>query len=271
MSNFPHCEISWCEQRTEEWYDLRKGKLTGSQFGTWLAEEPECRYTVSELRQQIKELVGEEPPKKLTRPALIDECYKLGIELPKSFTVATEAARRKAIAGIIGQLSSCEVPPEWEIDEDGPPPRNRSQWAIWNGIRSEPKAEAQFEIATGLELEKPGFCTHRSGLIGVSPDGLVKGKNEGFEGKAPLPETHALYLLNGTLPDNYKAQVHGSMAATGADAWWFQSYCPGLPSLRLKIQRDEFTERMAKGLELFAKELRDSVKQVLEILRNQKS
>lgn len=262
--NFPDCRIHRMEQRTPEWYQIREGKLTGSQFGAWLAEEPECRYTVAELRQQIQEFVGEEPPKKLTKADLLAECEELGLNLPKSYTAGTESARLKAVASIIGQMSSCDVPPEFEIDPDGPPPKNKGLWAIWNGINQEPKAEGAFEFATGMELEKVGFCEHKSGLVGVSPDGLVKGQNVGFEGKAPLPETHAEYLLRGTLPDAYKSQVHGSMAVTGADAWWFQSYCPGLPTFRILVERDEHTERMKRGLDCFAVELKKAVAKIIE-------
>jgi hypothetical protein len=268
---FPDCKIHLMEQRTDEWFEARKGKLTGSQFGTWLAEKPECRYTASELRQQISELVGQEPPKNMTKAALLGECQDLGINLPKTYTKTTEEARKKAIAKIIGQMSSCIVPDEWGVDPDGPPPRNRGQWAIWNGIKMESEAEQAFEVETGEVIRKVGFCTHYSQFVGVSPDGLIRGKNIGFEGKAPLPETHALYLLNGELPEQYKAQVHGSMAATGADAWWFQSYCPGLPTLRILVERDEFTERMETGINLFADHLRQTTLEIIGMMKGGRS
>lgn len=253
---FPDCTIHRMEQRSPEWHEIRKGKLTGSQFGVWLAERPECRFTVAEIRQQIAELVGEEPPKNLTRPQLLDECDQLGLQLPKTFTKKTEDARKEAIYDIIGQVSTCQVPDEYEVDPDGPPPRNKALWSIWNGMIQEPKAVAAFEFATGLEIEEAGFCEHRSGKIGVSPDGLIKGQNVGFEGKAPLPKTHAKYFLSEGLPEEYKAQVHGCMAVTGADAWWFQSYCPGLPTFRILVERDAFTEAIKEGLDLFVEELK---------------
>ena len=266
---FPDCRIHRMPQRSEEWHEIRRGKMTGSQMGSWLSEKPRVIYTVEEIKHQIKELVGVPPEKGLKKDDLIRECQELGINLPTAYTQTTESARLKAISKIIGQLSTCEVPEEWEIDPDGPAPKNKGQWAIWNGINQEPKAVAAFEFATGLEVEEVGFCEHRSGLAGVSPDGLIKGQNVGFEGKAPLPETHALYLLRGTLPDEYKAQVHGCMAVTGAEAWWFQSYCPGLPSFRILVERDEFTEAMKEGLDLFAKELREKTIKVLGLIENQ--
>ena len=220
---FPDCKIHHMPQRSETWYDIRKGKLTGSQMGAWLADRKQTTKTFAK-------------------------------------------ARAKATAKIIGQLSSCEVPDEWEVDPDGPPPKSIGLWAIWNGINQEPKAVAAFEFATGLEVEEVGFCEHSSGVIGVSPDGLIKGQNVGFEGKAPIPTTHVEYLLNGTLPETYKAQVHGCMAATGADAWWFQSYCPGLPAFRILVERDEFTEQMVAGMNEFGDYLRAETLRIISLI-----
>jgi hypothetical protein len=63
-----------------------------------------------------------------------------------------------------------------------------------------------------------------------------------------VPEAHIRYRRAGVLPDEYLYQVHGSMAVTGADAWWFQSWNPGLASLRVKVERNEFTEKLKAAL-----------------------
>ncbi len=34
--NFPDCSLHHCEQRTPEWFSLRRGILTASDFGPWL-------------------------------------------------------------------------------------------------------------------------------------------------------------------------------------------------------------------------------------------
>jgi hypothetical protein len=52
------------------------------------------------------------------------------------------------------------------------------------------------------------------------------------------------------------------MAVTGAKAWWFQSFCPGLPTLRILVERDEYTERIEKGLTEFTEQLQATEKQL---------
>lgn len=263
---FPDCKIHRMPQRSPDWHEVRKGKMTATGMGSWLTERPECRYTVAELRQQIQELVGTAPPAKLKRDELLAECKTLGINLPKSLLKATEDARITALAKLIGSLSACEVPDEWQIDPEGPAPKSRQAWLIWNGMVKEPEAVARFEEDTGLEIEEVGFCEHHSGMSGCSPDGLIVGENVGFEGKVPHPDTHAKYLLRNELPPEYRDQVHGSMAVTGADAWWFQSYCPGAIKevFRIKVERDEYTEAMETGLQEFAEFAKQKINQLLK-------
>jgi hypothetical protein len=38
------------------------------------------------------------------------------------------------------------------------------------------------------------------------------------------------------------------MAVTGAEAWWFQSWSPGLASLRILVERDAFTDSLRDAL-----------------------
>lgn len=261
MNRFPDCIVFTMPQRTEPWYKERAGKLTGSAMGTWLAERPECRMTIPEIKAWLDKL-GEPYKSSEPRPALLRALAgRIGV-LPESHLKSTIDARNTAINRILAEMSKCEVPDEWEVDPTGPPPRNPGLWAIWNGIRLEPEAVENFEKHTGLKIRPVGFCRHKSQDAGCSPDGLIENANEGFEGKCPLPVTHVRYIRKGTLPDEYKAQVHGSMAVTGATAWWFQSYCPGLPPLIVKVERDEFTEAMEAGLWEFSEHLAEAKSQL---------
>lgn len=178
-----------------------------------------------------------------------------GAWLAKCTTATAKKARAKAICKILGQRTGIKVPDDWQIDADGPEPTSKTAWAIWRGINLEEDAMKAFNEATGEQMQTVGFCTHNSGVAGCSPDGLSLDAPEGFEGKCPLPDTHCRYVLDDKLPDEYRDQVHFSMAVTGASAWWFQSYCPGLPSLRVRVLRDDYTAQIEAGIHEFKKEL----------------
>ena len=247
---FPDCKIHTMPQRSTEWHEIRKDKLTASGMGAWLAEEPQIRITVDEIKTILDRFAI--PYKKSgAKPELMDLLPTEMLPRP-TITQGAKDARHTAICRILGAMSNCAVPDQWEVDPDGDPPRNPALWAVWNGIRQEAAAVRAFEQWSGETIIEVGFCEHKSGAAGCSPDGLINGKPYGFEGKAPLPSTHVKYLLNGTLPEEYVAQVHGCMAVTGATGWWFQSYCPGLPPFRIFTPRDQYTERMADGLNEFA-------------------
>ena len=243
---FPNCRIHYMQQRSPAWYDIKRGKLSASTVGAWLTEQPQCRMTVAEIKDELDKL-GVDYAKSAKRDDLL---AMLPPEMHvMSLTQTTEQAWEKAICKALGGLSNHRGPEPMGIDPDGPEPENLGQWAIWNGIRLEPEAEAAFTLGTDLKLAKVGFCEHVSGLLGCSPDGLIVGHPEGFEGKCPLPETHVRYYRSGNLPDEYRDQVHFSMAVTGAQAWWFQSYVPDMPPFRIRVERDDYTEQMAAGIE----------------------
>lgn len=254
--NFPNCTIYDMPQRSDAWYDIRKGIMTASQAGSWLADVPAVRMTIAEIREVLK-LNGIKPTPKGTKPELVSDCLYAGLTLPFDVLESTKSARLTAASKLMAEIAGCAGPPDFEIDPTGPPPRNPSLWAIWNGIRREEEAVEHFIDATGIAVEDVGFCKSKAGAFGCSPDGLIPATTEGFEGKAPIPATHCKYLMAGVLPPEYKDQVHFSMAVTGAEAWWFQSYCPGLPTLRMRVERDDYTARMFAGAVAFSDYLAD--------------
>lgn len=125
------------------------------------------------------------------------------------------------------------------------------------GTAMEPLARAAFSSRCSLEVEEVGFVTREDGVIGCSPDGLIKSDTgifeAGLEIKCPLPKTHLRYLLDGALPDAYKPQVHFSVMVTGLP-WHFFSYCPGMVPLHLFIEPDAYTAKLKAMVEDFVSE-----------------
>lgn len=128
--------------------------------------------------------------------------------------------------------------------------------ATEHGNEFEPIARHDFEERTGLIVEQVGFCTRDDGIVGCSPDGLIRGADdewiEGLEIKCPFaPKTLVGYLMAGELPESYRAQVHGSMAVTGLDRWHFYAYHPNLRAFHIVAERNDYTESVSEALDEF--------------------
>ena len=141
------------------------------------------------------------------------------------------------------------------------------------GNDTEPEARDCFAKTLGreLELREVGFITRADGApLGLSPDGIIFKDGFPFQGleiKCPQVDTHVEYVMNGTLPDSYKQQVHGSMAISGLSSWWFMSYFPGLKPLIIRVDRDEYTEKMLAGLEEFGIKYASVRREVINAIR----
>lgn len=136
--------------------------------------------------------------------------------------------------------------------------------AMQAGIDNEPLAKAAYEIATGNVIEDGGFWLHPSiKFFGASPDGLI-GEEGLVEAKAPQPDTHLGYILDGVVPEEYMPQMIAQMACTGRKWVDFVSHCPNMPrNLRTFIRRYERDEALISQAELeviqFLSEVKDLI------------
>lgn len=118
------------------------------------------------------------------------------------------------------------------------------------GHINEPQNRARYEIEVDLPVRQVGFCRSDCGRFGCSPDGLV-GEDGGLELKNPKAATQVAYLRDGGLPDEYKPQVYMSLIVTGRKWWDFFSVRNGLPSLLVRVEPDDYTEKLKANLERF--------------------
>jgi hypothetical protein len=113
---------------------------------------------------------------------------------------------------------------------------------------------------TDCDPQRIGFI--RNGERGCSPDSLI-GENGGLEIKTALPHIQIDRLLCGTLPTEHKAQVQGSLWLCEREWWDFVSYCPKLPLLVVRVQRDaEYIAQLETSVDQFNAELRQLVAQI---------
>jgi len=136
-----------------------------------------------------------------------------------------------------------------------------------DGNVMEDEARPWYEFTRGVTVLTPGFITSDCERYGCSPDGLVEGVG-GLEIKCPMPTTHVDYVLTGSLPTEYAAQVHGSMMVTGLPVWDFVSYSRSMPPLVVRVERDEtIIARMAEVVNAFCDKIaqaNDRMKQLSE-------
>jgi hypothetical protein len=130
-------------------------------------------------------------------------------------------------------------------------------FAIEQGVILEKEARPYYEFTFNTPVQLVGFCTTDDGRVGCSPDGLI-GEDGGIEIKCPQPHTHLRYLLEGGLPKDYMAQVHGSMYVTGRPYWMFMSYSRQFQPLLIRVERDERIQSMIhQALEAFLDKFED--------------
>ena len=137
---------------------------------------------------------------------------------------------------------------------DDPQAFQGNKFTEW-GHEFESEARMVFTEHTGIDVQESGLCVCKDNpILACSPDGLISANGEyiaGLEIKCPSVDTHVDYLMEGVLPSEYAVQVHWSMMVTGIRHWYFMSYFPGLNPLILKVEYDDFTEKLKEAAELF--------------------
>lgn len=138
------------------------------------------------------------------------------------------------------------------------------QW-MERGKELEPKAAAQYQFVHDVELARVGFITTDDGMIGASPDRIVKGAAAGVEIKVPSPAVHIGYMLDGP-GDDYRPQVQGQNWVCEFDYVDFYSYSDVMPARVIRTGRDEpYIALLRDALEQFNIQLLDMVKRAREL------
>jgi len=128
------------------------------------------------------------------------------------------------------------------------------------GVMREHEACMIFERETGLFTRKVGFVATDDGRFGCSPDRLVCPDEEsppftGLEVKNYNAVDHFAWQEEGTLPNDFKCQVHGCMIVTGFRSWWWMNHCPPYEPVIIEVHWDAFTNKLAAALEEFDRDV----------------
>lgn len=136
--------------------------------------------------------------------------------------------------------------------------------AMERGTLMEDEARDLYAFMNGIEPQRVGFIKSGSkgASKGASPDSLI-GDKGGLEIKSAAAHIQIERLLDGGLPSEHKAQVHGNLWVCEREWWDFASYCPKLPLFVVRVYRDEdYIKKIANEVELFNIELQQTVEYI---------
>ena len=138
----------------------------------------------------------------------------------------------------------------------GEPAENKQYQFMTEGTEKEPDARTYYEFECGVSCDQVGLVySDERKLISGSPDSLV-GDDGGLEIKCPIKSTQVKYLRGGKVPTDYLLQVQGNMWVCERQWWDFLSYCPGLPPLLVRVERDEaLISRLSASVEVFVQKM----------------
>jgi len=260
-------------QRSDEWFAIRKGRITASTVSDLIssttttiykalkdADHDEVKKRLGRAKKQFEEFqkISEAKDAGLNRkecnPALVKPLIEKGLVTEEQHehgvTIkSTKSVFPKLIAQVFARPADLSQTP--------------MTYAMERGTQMEDEARMYFEIETGIDVEEVGFVTNTElgDNVGASPDGMVNNREGLLEIKCPMADAHVKYLLDWKLPTEYKNQVHMQMAVTGAEYCWFMSYCPNFKPMLLQISRNEYTENMREALFDLSSQLEDEITQ----------
>lgn len=260
------------EQRTPEWYALRTGVITASKLGDFMTAEKSMQLDKKGMCEVLAAADIDHNPK------ATNEVLEKLIPNPErfyDFNSTVKKARLTLICKKLGEIAG-ETEDVWPND------------AMKRGTALEPIAREQYIKLTKEPSEEVGFITLNGYPLGCSPDGIKRENGiiiGGQEIKAPQPSTHIRWLLDGGLPDEHKFQVHACMAITDAEWWDFFSFCPSvtewkkeprewrvvkwnrghIPSIRIRVPRDKFTDQLKLALISFCGELKERMNVIADL------
>ncbi len=227
-------------QGSKEWLDARSGRPTASQFHRIITPSGEAS---KQAAGYIIELAAEHIIKDHERaPGSISAAMLAKLVTPGK--LANSSAWEEIADTLIAEC----IRPDQSATFDGNADTDR-------GTELEPAARDEFAEKMKLEIVEVGFVTRDDGIVGCSADGFIPGKSGGYvagmEIKNPKAKHHVRYLVNDCLPQQYAPQVHGGMAVSGLDFWYFTSRCEGMRSLIVRVERDDYTLKVSAALDQF--------------------
>jgi len=245
------------DQNTDEWLQLRSGKLTGSGFSKIMAAPKE--YLVVCVSKDVYAIVNN-TTKKVLAPRYnlkVDAEFALQTMLKKDLTKSFgEPAKKYAVEIAIEQITGQFIE------------SNYSNAHMERGHLQEPIARMLYEDEYFCDISNGGF--YDCGFVGVSPDGVPC--EEGLiEIKSVIASVHYANIKRQSVDPAYKWQHVGNMKFAEKEWIDFVSYCADFPPDKqlyvFRLHAKDCTEQydiMDARIEQFKKLVEDTKKTILE-------
>ena len=143
---------------------------------------------------------------------------------------------------------------------------NYSSYRMKQGLENEAESRMVYEMDNEIEIRQVAIVfKDKKRMFHASPDGLIEPKG-GFETKDAKFAIQIDRLFNGKMIAAHMPQCQGGMYVCERDYWIFRSYCSGLASLNIRVERDEkYISRLGEELEKFCYELAGMARRLKEM------
>ena len=234
------------EQRSEKWYELRRGIVTASVVGklltvgspdAWTVDCPACK---AQAGGPCLSMAAKKAPTPIK--TLHDARVGAAADLPPVYSVADNETSRGVTAQLVAEriTGTCDETP---MTPD-----------MWRGVEHEPYARDiysghyQQAVECGfMRLDGDGW------QLGLSPDGLVADEG-GIEIKCPRAKGHVNTILADAVPSYYMPQIQAALFVSGRKWWDYVSFHAGLPLFVKRVHPDpDWFEAIALAVAKFEK------------------
>lgn len=208
------------EQRSDRWYDLRRGIVTTSVVGRLVTYGPPEPTSVACPTCEAR---PENPcvSKARKEPTAIKSVHPARTEHAAGRAPVFDVADNETSRGLTETLIAERIT-GWT--EDGPITSD-----MWRGMLAEPVARDLYSANYAKAIEIGFMRRDEAGwTLGYSPDGLV-GDDGLIEVKAPRAKNHLRTVLADDVPAQYMAQCQAALLVTGRKWLDYVSYVGGMP------------------------------------------
>jgi hypothetical protein len=223
-----------CDQRSDEWFELRRGIVTASVVGRLVtsraksAADYDCPGCGAKVMHPClsKTSKGDPKPIQTLHPERHQYAADNAADSPRIIEAATGDDVRTLTVTLVAERIT-------GTSEDG-----YLNADMIRGIEEEPRAREKY-AETHEGVEEVGFLLRDFGgyQLGLSPDGLV-GTDGLLEIKAPRAKGHLQTILSDEVPVQYVGQLQAALLVSGRKWVDFVSWFGGLPMWTKRVYPD---------------------------------